>query len=165
MNVSDLQQFLRSLSQPLSVSGAKKAAEDLERACAGLEPFRDLNLGQFADFLANADQYAKTGVVPTTGRAKSAAAKTAAKAGDPQALAAAVEQVRSLYDRVTSPEVAYSAIETEVKRLDKQFKKDDLLEIAKAIGISARLKTKKDAVVEIQRAMTERKEAFERTRF
>ncbi len=165
MNVNDLQQFLRSLSQPLNVSGAKKAADDLERACAGLEPFRDMNVTQFADFLANAEAYARTGVVPATGRAKSSAAKAAAKAGDPQALAAAVEQIRSLYDRVTSPEVTYGAIEAEVKRLEKQFKKDDLLEIARGIGISGKLKTKKDSVVEIHRLMTERKESFERTRF
>jgi len=165
MNVNDLQQFFRSLSQPLSASGAKRAADDLERACDCLQPFGSLTIAQFADFLVAADEYARTGIVPTTGRAKSAGAKAAAKAGDPQALATAVEQVRSLYDRVTSPEVTYATIEAEVKRLDKQFKKDDLLEIAKAIGISGKLRTKKDAVVEIQRSMTERKESFERTRF
>jgi hypothetical protein len=164
MNVNDLQQFLRSLSQPLSTSGAKTAANDLERVCAGLEPFRDLTVAQFADFLGNAEAYARTGVVPTTGRAKSSTAK-AAKVADPQAVAVAVEQIRSLYDRVTSPEVTYSTIESEIKRLDKQFKKDELVEIAKAVGISGKLKTKKDAVVEIQRLMTERKESFERTRF
>lgn len=163
MNVSHLQSFLSSLSQPLSVSGAKKAAEDLSRACAALEPFREWSLLQFADFLAAADQYAKTGVVPTSGRAK--AARSPAQAGDPQTLAAAIEQVRAFYDRVTSPEVAYAAIEVEVKRLEKEFKKDELLEIAKALGIGAKLKTKKDAVAEIQRLMIQRKETFERTRF
>jgi hypothetical protein len=161
MNVNDLQLFLRSLSQPLSASGAKTAANDLERVCAGLEPFRDLTVAQFADFLGNAEAYARTGVVPTAARAKSSAAKVA----DPQAVAAAVEQIRSLYDRVTSPDVTYSTIEAEVKRLEKQFKKDELVEIAKAVGISGKLKTKKDAAVEIQRLMTERKESFERTRF
>jgi len=163
MNVSQLQLFLSSLSQPLSASGAKKAAEDLSRACAALEPFREWSLVQFADFLAAADQYAKTGVVPTSGRARTT--RSAAKAGDPQALAAAIDQVRAFFDRVTSPEVSYASIEAEIKRLDKQFKKDELLEIAKALGISAKPKTKKDAVAEIQRVMTQRKETFERTRF
>ncbi len=163
MNVSQLQSFLASLSQPLSASGAKKVAEDLGRACAALEPFREWSLTQFADFLAAADQYAKTGVVPTAGRSKTG--RSAAKPGDPQALAAAIEQVRAFFDRVTSPEVSYTAIETEVKRLEKQFKKDDLFEIAKALGITAKLKTKKDAAAEIQRLMSQRKETFERTRF
>ncbi len=164
MNVEHLQEFLRSLSQPLSTSGAKTAAADLDRVCAGLEPFCAWGIAQFADFLVTAEEYARTGVVPTTGRAKSASAKTGAKAADPQALARTIEEFRAFYDRVTSPEVTYSAIEAEIKRLDK-LKKDDLLEIAKAIGISAKLKTKKDAVVEIQRLMKERKESFERTRF
>ena len=34
MNVKDLQHFLHSLSQPLIAAGAKKAADDLDRACA-----------------------------------------------------------------------------------------------------------------------------------
>jgi hypothetical protein len=165
MNVDNVRQFLQSLSRPLSQSGAKKAAEDLERMCAGLEPFRELSVAQFADFLVSAEAYARTGVVPTTGRAKSSAAKAGARGTDPQALAAAVEQIRSLYDRVTSTEVTYGTIEAEVKRLDKQFNKDGILEIAKGIGISAKLKTKKDALEEIQRRLSERKESFERTRF
>lgn len=163
MNVHDLQQFLRSLSQPLSVSGAKKIADDLERACTGLEPLRDLTIAQFADFLGQADEYARTGIVPTTGRLK--AAKAGTKASDPQALAHAVEHMRVLYSRVTSPDVTYSTIDTELKQLDKQFKKDELFEIARAVGIQGTLKTKRTAVDEMKRCLTERKESFQRTQF
>ncbi len=165
MNVSDLQQFLRSLSRPLSDSGAKKAADDLERACAGMEPFRDLNVAQFADFLANAEEYARTGVVPTTRSARSSAGKPGAKAGDPHAVAAAIDSVRGLYDRVASSEVTYATIEAELKRLDKQFKKDEILEIARGFGVSGTPKTKAAALDEMRRRMSERKESFERTRF
>lgn len=165
MNVNDLQQFLRSLSQPLSVSGAKKVADDLERACAGLEPFRNLSVAQFADFLGKADEYDKTGVVPTTGRASASKSKTAAKASNPQLLADAVAHIRSLYDRVTSPEVTYGTIEAEVKKLDKPFKKDEIFEIAKGIDIQGPLKTKRAALEEIHRRMTERKESSQRTQF
>jgi len=164
MNVDDLRQFLQSLSQPLNTSGAKAAAGDLDRMCAGLEPFRTLSVAQFADFLVNAEAYARTGVVPTTGRGKPAA-KAAAKTGDPQALAAAVEQIRALYDRVTSPEVTYATIEAEVKRLDKAFGKDAVLEIARGLDIAGPLKTKKAALEEIHHRLRERKESFERTRF
>jgi hypothetical protein len=163
MNVYDLQQFLRSLGQPLSVSGAKKVAEELERACAGLEPFRNLSLAQFADFLAKADEYARTGIIPTTGRAK--LVTTGSKVGDPAALARAVEHIRVLYDRVTTPDVTYSTIDAELKQLDKQYKKDEIIEIAKAIGIQGTLKTKRAAIDEIKRCMTERKESFQRTQF
>lgn len=164
MNVCDLQQFLRSLSQPLSVSGARKVADELERACAGLEPFRDLSLAQFAEFLGRAEHYARTGIVPTTGRPK-AAAKGGAPAGDPHALATAIAHVRTLYERVVQPEVTYGTIDAEVKQLDKKFKKDELVEIAKAIGISSSLRTKQAAREEIKRCLTERKESFQRTQF
>lgn len=165
MNVKDLKEFLASLSRPLSAGGAKKAADDLDRMGAALEPFADLSIAAFVDFLTNAEMYARTGVVPTTGRAKSAGAKAPAKAADPQALAVAVEQIRSLHERVSSPDVTYSDIEAEVKRLAKQFTKDAVLEIAKAVGISSVLKSKKAAIDEIQRRLKERKESFERTRF
>jgi hypothetical protein len=164
MHVYDLQQFLRSLSQPLRTSGAKAAADDLDRAGAALEPFRDLTVSQFADFLAQAEQYARTGIVPTTGRAKGTA-KAAAKGSDPQALANAIENIRLLYDRVTSPDVTYSTIDTEVKQLDKRFKKDEVMEIARALGIQGSLKSKRDAVEEIKLRLTERKESFQRTQF
>ncbi len=146
------------------MSGAKKIADDLERACAGLEPFRSLTIAQFADFLGRADEYARTGIVPTGGRPKTVA-KANAKVADPDALANAIQRARTLYDRVTSPDVTYSAIEAEVKQFDKQFKKDDLIEIAKAIGIHASLKTKQAAKAEIIRFMAERKESFQRTQF
>ncbi len=165
MNVYDLQNFLRSLSQPLSVSGAKKAADDLQRACAGLEPFRDLSVAQFSDFLARAEEFARTGVVATTGRSKDSGTRSGGVAVDPQAVVKAIERVRALHDRVTNPEVTYGVIETEVKQLGKQFKKPEVLEIAKEIGIRTALKTKQSALNEIQQLLIERKESFERTRF
>jgi len=66
---------------------------------------------------------------------------------------------------VSAPEVTYSLIEAEVKRLNKEFVKDALLEIARQLGISGSFRTKKAALDEILRRMTERKESYERTRF
>jgi hypothetical protein len=66
---------------------------------------------------------------------------------------------------VTSPEVTYATIDTEMKQLDKQFKKEEIIEIARAIGIQGSLRTKRAAVDEIKRCLTERKESFQRTQF
>jgi len=165
MNVKDVQQFLRSLGRPLSVSGAKKVADDLDRMCLGLEPFTDLSITQFTEFLARADSYARTGVVPTTARGKARGTRRAAKTVDPDAIRAATEHMRSLYQRVVSPEVDYSTIDAEIRKLDRQFSKDAVLEIARGFGISGSLRSKKAALEEIQRRMTERKESFERTQF
>ncbi|MHB8970603.1 MAG: hypothetical protein ACYC3X_07905 [Pirellulaceae bacterium] len=69
------------------------------------------------------------------------------------------------YDRVASPEVTYSTIGAEVKKLDKPFTKDEIFEIARGIGIQGSLKTKRAALDEIHRRMTERKESSQRTQF
>ena len=71
MQVADLQQFVRSLGTTLQSAGAKSAAGDLEKAAAGLEPFKDMAIAQFGDFLAQAETYARTGVLPTTGKSRS----------------------------------------------------------------------------------------------
>lgn len=165
MKVNDLQQFLRSLARPLSASGAKKVADELDRMSAGLEPFKDLSVAQFADFLAKADTFARTGVVPTTGRSRSSGTRRAAKAVDPAAIGSAVERIKSLYERVTTPEVDYRTIDAEVNKLGKESSKDAVLQIAREFGITGSFKTKKAALDEIQRRMTDRKESHERTQF
>ncbi len=165
MNVKDLQQFLLSLKQPLSTCGAKAVSGDLERVCRGLEPFRELPVARFADFLVEAETYARTGVVPTTGRARSSAGKSAARKTDPESIRTAVDSIRSFYDRVTSPEVDYAMIDAEVKRLEKSFTKESVLEIAAGFGITTPLKTKKAALDEIRRRLNERKESHQRTQF
>ena len=60
MRVADLQQFLRSLVEPLKVSGAKAAIiDDLEASARGLDPFADRPVGEFAAFLARADHFVR----------------------------------------------------------------------------------------------------------
>jgi hypothetical protein len=165
MNVKDLQHFLHSLSQPLIAAGAKKAADDLDRACAAMEPFGELSIPQFADFLANAEVYARTGAVPVTGAPKRAAPRSSTKPGGPEAVTAAVDRIKSLYERVCTPEVTYANIEAEVASLDKLLK-EQLVEVARCIGVTGSFKSSKQVIQnEIRRRMTERKESFQRTRF
>ena len=147
------------------MSGAKKVADDLERVCAGLEPFGKLNVVQLSDFLIRAEEYARTGVVRTTASSQRAGSRTASTPIDPKALENAVSRLRDLQSRVTSPDVSYGEIDKEIRQLGKNFKKPEVLEIAKQMGITASLKTKQAALVEMQRLLTETKESYERTRF
>src|SRR5437588_12345845 len=119
MKVIDLQCFFRSLGQALGASGAKQAANDLERICSGLEPVRDQLVGQFADFLAQAETFARTGVVP--GGAKS---KGSAKTVDREKVKRAAQRILTLYERTTDVELPYTAIEGEIKSLDGKMTKD-----------------------------------------
>jgi hypothetical protein len=64
MNVSTLQQFLRSLVPALQAAdGGLRIAHDLEGVCTGLEPFRSLGLEVFADFLTRCQQFQQSGAV------------------------------------------------------------------------------------------------------
>lgn len=163
MTVADLQAFVRNLGVTLAGAGAKKPADELERIAAGLEPFRVLGLAQFSDFLVTAENYARTGVVPTTakGRGKSAAPKPDSAA----TVGAATEYVQNLYERAIDPNLQFTAIDSELKALEKKLNKDEAVQVARAVGIAATLKTKKAALEAIRRKINERKESFERVQF
>jgi hypothetical protein len=65
MKVSVLQQFLRSLIAPLETGTASRAtAAELQRACQGLDPFRDKEVADFAEFLTRAVAYERDGHWP-----------------------------------------------------------------------------------------------------
>ncbi|WP_020475579.1 hypothetical protein [Zavarzinella formosa] len=69
MNVSTLQQFLRSLAVALQTTDTGlRTARDIDGAIRGLEPFRGLDLETFAAFLAKCDDFQRTGAVPTTAK-------------------------------------------------------------------------------------------------
>lgn len=161
MKVAELQSFLANLAGPVAASGGKKVADEIARAAGGLQPFAQMTVAQFADFLAQAEEYHRTGILPvkSTGRRKAAAP------ADPQKVARAVEQLRDLYERAGSGALDYSTIETDVGRINKGLKKDELIQAARDFGITAPLKTKKNAAEAIQRRITDRKESVQRTQF
>jgi hypothetical protein len=159
MNVAELQSFLRSLAGPLASSGGKKAADDLARAAVGLQPFAQMTVAQFADFLQQAEEYHRTGLLPAKGGGRKKAAAT-----DPQKISKAVDQLRELYERAGNDSVDYSTIEREVAAVGK-LKKDELISVAREFGISSSLKTKKDAAEAIGRRIRDRKESVQRTQF
>lgn len=65
MKASALQELLRNLASPLAAVGvAPRSLDGLRSAAQALEPFRDLELDQLADFLRRAAEYQRTGAVP-----------------------------------------------------------------------------------------------------
>ncbi len=156
MNVAHLKKLLSNLSETLSESGARTVAKDLGRISEALDPFADRTLAKFADFLLKAHEFEQTGAV-------SGGRKIAAKPVDPKMVEDALNLLNDLYERATSPEVTYQQLDAEVAKIDKQFKKDAIVEIATRFGVSG--KTKKAAVEAIHRKIKDRKESFERTRF
>lgn len=161
MQVPDLQRFVRNQAELLAQAGAKTVANDFERFAAGLAPFAALNVAQLADFLVQAESYARTGLLPTSGKA---ARKKAAPVDSAQKIRQAAQHVSALYERALDPELTYAAIDLEVQSLSKMTLKD-LVAVAREVGINQTLKTKKAALDQLARKVTERKESYERIQF
>src|SRR5262245_49356313 len=130
MKVAELQQFVKSLSVPLSTSGASKVAGELDRVCAGFEPFKEMTLAEFADFLALADTYKREGTLGTAAKSRG---KAAAKV-DRTKVERAAQQAQELYERAADPELQYTSIEAEIKKLDKALNKDEAIAVAVEMG-------------------------------
>lgn len=160
MHVSAIQQFLRSLIEPLRASEAKQAIlNDLELACAALDPFHARTLKEFADFLKRADEYDRTGVLkppPTAGG-------RAPRGPKPPTLsmARALAIVNELYANATAEDLNLDRIQAELKPLDT-LKKPELDQLAEQFGVGKQ-KTKKAALDAIERKITDRRNSFQRT--
>lgn len=162
MKITDLQAFVKTLAAPLSSVGVSKTVcTDLERVAAALEPFGDLTISQFADFLAKAEEYHRTGVLASPlKKARTPAVKPGALTV-PEAL----QRVQCLYDRAPDPTLTYVAIEAEIKQLDKALTLAQALELAQELDLVLSKKTKKATFEEIKRRIFDRKGSFERTQF
>lgn len=158
MKVADLQSFIRSLNPLFVASGAsQKVTGELDQLTRLLEPFKGLAIDQLGDLLAKADEYIRTGKLPI-----STSSKAKPKALDQDKIHVAAQRLLDLYERAIDPHVQYPQIDAEIKSLDKAFTKDGLVEVARQVGIVSTLKTKKDALREIQRKIVERKGSFQR---
>jgi hypothetical protein len=118
----------------LQASGAKKdIIEDLERASDALKPFADHPIKDFGLFLTQAEEYARTGIVPV--QAKTSRGPRSAKPKLPAlTLEGANILLTSLYDRATGDDVTHEHIAAEIQKLDKLSAKD-LGEAAKQFGL------------------------------
>lgn len=162
MRVAELQKFIANQAELLTQAGAKSVAADFARFAAGLAPFVELSLAQLADFLARAENYARTGGVPATGKASR---KKAPAIDSSEKIRATVQQVTTLYERAVSTELTYAAIDQQIQAVGKSLTKDEAVQVARAFGILQSLKTKKEALAQMVRKISERKESHERIQF
>jgi hypothetical protein len=158
MRVGNLQTLLSHLSRFLLESEGKKVGDELERIRAGLEPFKDMTAAEFVTFLGRAEEYLRTGAAGAARAARKPAAV------DQEKVRLAAQQVLALAERATDPDLPYATIASEVQQLDKRLKlrAPEAIQVAREVGISAGLKTKKAALDEIRRMIEGRKETFQR---
>lgn len=173
MNVGHVQHFLKTVGAFLKDQHGPKPATEFEAFCAGLEPFKELPLDAFAQFLHDAAEYKRTGVVPVTGK-KGRTAKATDKPApvpkvkpktknDAEAIRNAAARLQALYDRFADPTLTTAVIDAEVERVDKEFDGDGLKAVARAFGITSGISTKKAAKDKIRTRIVERKDRYERS--
>jgi hypothetical protein len=132
MRVGDLQQHFRDLAKLLSATDAKKAATEITKIADGLQPFHSYDLGDFVSFLARAEEYHRTGVIPSGASKPAARSKSPAKP-NPE-LAALRSEILHLHDSTSSPGVDLDRLQALEPKLGA-LSKDALLSIADTIGL------------------------------
>jgi hypothetical protein len=160
MKVHDLQQFLRSLAQPLTAAGGKKVADDLERAAGGFEQFRDMSITDFCNFLDKANHFVTTGALPKSGRG---APRKAAGLSEEE-LRQKTQRLMEMYEKALDADFSYEQVKEEVKGLDK-LTVGALKQIAKEMGINRSFRKKADVLDALERKITERRASHERNQF
>lgn len=148
MNVNELQQFLRSLAQPLTLAGGKKLADDLERAAAGMEHVREMSITEFADFLERAEHLVRTGELPPSGKASRAS--RAPKAGSEERVKEASQRLASMIERASDDDFEFENARIEIQALNS-LTIGELHQVAQELNITRKFRTKNDLLEALER--------------
>jgi hypothetical protein len=167
VNVGDVQICLRNLAGLLAAHQGKKPAADFEAFCDGLDPFREQAIGVFGQFLRDAAEYQRTGIVPVAAKgiraAKPSSTKTALKKKDDlPAIEEAIAALQQLFDRATDPGLTHEAIESAVGQIEKTFDAEGLKAVARRFGVTSGLTSKSATSAKILGRIAERKGRHER---
>ncbi len=142
MNVAALQSFVRNLAAVLRDADGSKVAGEFERVAAGLEPFRDYAVTQLVDFLAQAEEYHRTGQLPARGRGQGTR-RTPTKTMD---TAGALRSIQGLYENATRSELTVAAIESELNSVVRGLSKDELAQVARDFDLAVEKRATKKAI-------------------
>jgi hypothetical protein len=170
VNIGDMQVFLRHLGTLLAAHQGKKPAADFDAFCDALDPFCDQALGTFAQFLRDAAEYQRTGILPAQpakarkpAGPKSGTPKPALKKKDDvTAIDDAAAALQMLFDRATDATLTHEAIEAYVSGMEREFDAEGLKAVARKFGISSGLTSKSAVKAKILGRIAERKGRHER---
>ncbi|HEY7329653.1 MAG TPA: hypothetical protein VH592_18585 [Gemmataceae bacterium] len=145
MKVSVLQQFLRNLIAPLeagAVPGPTLAG--LQRACQGLEPFKDKEVADFAEFLTRAAAYEREGKWPTVQPTISG------RVVDEPNSSIYASRLRTYLEReVAADNPVSDEVRSELYRLVKRLKPAQLKEMARELEVEESFRGKKQGIERI----------------
>jgi len=160
MKVHDLQQFLKSLAQPLTAAGGSKVAADLERAADGLDQFRDMSVADFCGFLDKANHFVTTGELPKTG----SRSRAKPRVDDAEELRQKTQRLMELYEKALDSDFSYDAVKQEVRGMSN-LTVGQLKQIARELDLTRSFRRKDDVLDALERKITERRATHERNQF
>lgn len=165
MNVADMQALLTAAKQFAEAANISSTAQkNLDAVCRSLEPFRAMQVADFAELLRQSEEYRRTGILPV-------AAKSAAKRSRKPTMSAEekrrlvdqhVRQLQDLYAVIHEETVGYGAIDELCESVGK-LNVPEVRKVAAEFGIQLAGKaSKKTALDEIKRKLTEQKGSAQR---
>jgi hypothetical protein len=153
VKVGEVARLLEGLAHGLA-DLSKKSSDGLAALHAGMQPFAEQTVEQFIAFLAQCDEYRKTGTV-ATGKKAAPKAKVAALA-----VGEAAGKVRGLLNEINQGTVTSSRIDTLLGELQKGLTKPQLDELLAGLAIAGKAKTKDQAVERVKQVLTSQLEMY-----
>ncbi len=165
MEVSQLKQFILSLESPIRASGGTKVADDLARMVAALSAFDRLTVSDFADFLVQAEEYHRTGVLPAATSKRGGRATKASGLKGEMLVKDVAAQIERICDSASDSSQSHEELERQIQSLLKKPTKNDIVAIARELHIPGSFKTKGDAINAVVSLAVDRRFTFGRTQF
>lgn len=167
MDVSNLREFIASLSNPLKACGASKVAIELGEVLETMSRFDGMSLKDWCRFLEAAHHYRETGEVPVPSKGGSRRTPQAKppKLSDAEQIQSLAKQIGTLLERSADEGQSFESLAQEMDQLLKKPTKGVVLGVAKELHLTTPFKTKKEAVDELIRLVYDRKQTQARTSF
>jgi len=165
MNVADMQALLKAAKHFADAAQISQTASDkLSAVCDALTPFQSMEISAFASLLHQAEEYRRTGVLPVVATSSRVATKRSRSSSVESAkqIEPLVRQLQDLYSVVHEETVGFGAIDEICEAIGK-LPVADVRAVAGAFDIKVTARTtKKQALEEIKRKLTEQKGSAQR---
>jgi len=161
MTTATLDTLLRRLADLMEAADGKAAGIKEVRALADrLKPFARLSLAEFGDFLVKAEAFSRGDLESVFGK-KKGSGRPGKSPADPNRVPAAVQRLRTLYERALDPSVTPGAVDAAIGSVEG-FTKAELDQVAAGCGFQQKFKTKPAVLNALQKWILDRKGAFAR---
>ena len=154
MKVSDLSFLLDHLAEGLKPVVNATITNDLSALRSAMAPFSDRTVADFVKFLAQCEEFQRTGVLS----GKKTSGKVTESSANPQRITDAVNSVRSFYVDIERGQASPQRMEQLLAPLNA-LSKPELDEVAASLDLVGKARSKKEVLQKIRQMMSNVAEA------